>query len=79
MTTNPGPGVLSLIGHTLSWLGVACFAGLGALEFYGSIDSATSAPQQAAGAAMAMCWAIIPYVLARALDEAVGYNRPRQS
>ncbi len=39
------------------------------LEFFNSLISATSAPQQAAGAAMAMGWAVLPYVFARAADE----------
>ena len=39
------------------------------LEFFDSLMSAASAPQQAAGAAMAMCWAILPYVFARAAAE----------
>lgn len=39
------------------------------LEFFDSLISAASAPQQAAGAAMAMCWAILPYVFARAAAE----------
>jgi hypothetical protein len=38
------------------------------LEFFDSIISATSAPQQAAGAAMAMSWAVLPYVFARAAE-----------
>jgi hypothetical protein len=38
------------------------------LEFFDSLISATSAPQQAAGAAMAMSWAVLPYVFARAAD-----------
>ncbi|MGC2493272.1 hypothetical protein [Candidatus Binatus sp.] len=37
-------------------------------EFFNSLISATSAPQQAAGAAMAMCWAVLPYVFARAAE-----------
>ncbi len=38
------------------------------LEFFDSLISATSAPQQAAGAAMAMSWAVLPYVFARAAE-----------
>jgi hypothetical protein len=37
-------------------------------EFLNSLIAATSAPQQAAGAAMAMCWAVLPYVFARAVE-----------
>jgi hypothetical protein len=39
------------------------------LQFFDSLISATSAPQQAAGAAMAMGWAVLPYVFARAAEE----------
>jgi hypothetical protein len=37
-------------------------------EFLDTLTAATSAPQQAAGAAMAMCWAVLPYVFARAVE-----------
>ena len=43
-------------------------------EFFNSMASATSAPQQAAGAAMAMCWAVPPYILARAYQEIAQRN-----
>lgn len=46
-------------------------AGLGIIEFVGTLSGASSAPQQAAGAAMAVCWAVIPYVIARAVSEIV--------
>jgi hypothetical protein len=44
---------------------------LGIIEFVGTLSGASSAPQQAAGAAMAVCWAVIPYVIARAVSEIV--------
>jgi hypothetical protein len=40
----------------------------GALTFVEMYYLADSAPQQAAGAAMAATWAILPYVVARAGD-----------
>jgi len=43
---------------------------LGGLDFITTIG-APGAPQQAAAAAMALCWAIFPYIFARAADEMV--------
>lgn len=43
---------------------------IGGFEFFSAMTKAQSAPQQAAGAAMALCWAVLPYVLARAVQEA---------
>lgn len=51
----------------LIWLLVLLGAGLGGLELYDVVRTATGAPQQAAGAAMAMALAVIPYVVARAI------------
>ncbi len=42
---------------------------IGALDFIGTMGAAESAPQQAAGAAMAMAWAVLPYVCARAMEK----------
>lgn len=53
----------------LFW-GVSMLAAVAACAFgYLSIDAAESAPQQAAGAAMALLIAIGPYIFARSLDE----------
>lgn len=51
------------------WCGVIIGSVIGGMDFYSAINNAESAPQQAAGAAMALCWAIIPYCVARAWDE----------
>jgi hypothetical protein len=40
----------------------------GAIEFIISMSAAQSAPQQAAGAAMCLCYVIIPYCIARAVS-----------
>ena len=45
-------------------LGVAA----GGFELYSTMRLATSAPQQAAGAAMSLCYVVLPYVFARALE-----------
>lgn len=42
---------------------------IGGIQFFGTMLGASSAPQQAAGMAMAMGWCILPYVFARSLDE----------
>lgn len=52
----------------LMWAGVLGGTLIGGFQLLGTL-AATSAPQQAAGAAMAAAWAIIPYVFARACDE----------
>lgn len=43
------------------------------LDFFTSLGTANSAPQQAAAAAMALCWAVLPYIFARAVE---GLSRP---
>lgn len=53
-------------------IGVACFQ---ALELVGGLNAAESAPQQAAAAAMAAAWVIIPYVISRAVSELVGPSK----
>ncbi|MFN0102209.1 MAG: hypothetical protein ACKV2U_08975 [Bryobacteraceae bacterium] len=61
---------------TLLWVIAALGAIAGALELLFTIAGATTAPQQAAGGALACAMAVVPYVLARsiscgiALDEA---------
>jgi hypothetical protein len=72
------------------WFGVLAAASVGVFEF-GSLVAGTlsaamdaeakgpSAPQQAAVAAMALCWAVLPYVAVRAIDEALRpWLRPDQ-
>lgn len=41
----------------------------GAVQFFEAVSRAQSAPQQAAGAGMALCYAVIPYVLARVVEK----------
>lgn len=49
---------------------------VGALEFLSTLTRAQSAPQQAAGAAMAVAYALLPYIFARGMVELV--ERPAQ-
>ena len=42
---------------------------LGGVELLGVMVSAKSAPQQAAGSAQAVAFAVLPYCLARAIQE----------
>jgi sugar phosphate permease len=44
---------------------------IGGIDFLLGLAQATSAPQQAAGTGIALCWAVLPYVFARAADEMV--------
>jgi hypothetical protein len=46
----------------------ACIA---AVVFVGTIEAANGAPQQAAGAAMALCIAVIPYVFSRSIEKLI--------
>jgi hypothetical protein len=62
---KPGRSVLSVVCWILSFLG-SLAAGFQLLDTFAS---AKSAPQQAAGAALAAAIAIIPYCLARAVNE----------
>lgn len=56
--------------HVIRAFGGLAFLGaiIGALQLAGTMQSATGAPQQAAGAAMACAYAVIPYVLMRAVE-----------
>jgi hypothetical protein len=51
------------------------FAGF---QFLDALLSPMSAPQQAAAAAMALCWAVPPYVFARAVEGLVSAWRKTQ-
>jgi len=53
-------------------LGASVIAGL---MFWSGMQEATGAPQQAAGSAMALCIAIIPYCVARAVDGIAGTGK----
>lgn len=59
---------------------IAIFPLLGALaaavQVYGTHQSATGAPQQAAGMAMACAYAIVPYVFARSIEMATPAEGP---
>ncbi|HQP50264.1 MAG TPA: hypothetical protein PKX12_16180 [Spirochaetota bacterium] len=51
------------------WILTIVFSVIGALLFVGVLSSANGAPQEAAGAAMALCFSVIPYVISRAVSE----------
>ncbi|MCI0448164.1 MAG: hypothetical protein L0Y79_00060 [Chlorobi bacterium] len=40
--------------------------------FLAAMKSSSSAPQQAAGSAIALCYVVIPYCLARAIEKIIG-------
>lgn len=50
------------------WVATLLGAIIGGFQFLNAMLLATSAPQQAAGAAMALCWVVIPYVFSRAIE-----------
>ena len=52
----------------LFWIFTIIGAVLGGAYFLITLLGATSAPQQAAGAGMALCFVVIPYCLARAIE-----------
>lgn len=51
------------------WVVALLCAGYGAIDATWAIALANGAPQQAAGAAMGIAWAVIPYCAARAWTE----------
>jgi hypothetical protein len=57
------------------WILVMLGVVIGAFQFMIGIALATSAPQQAAQAAMALAWAVLPYVFVRAIDGIVRNER----
>lgn len=63
-TRPAGPGIVERVCWALALLS----AGFGMLELIFTMVRAESAPQQAAGAAMAVAFAVIPYCIARALQ-----------
>lgn len=65
------PGQSARVFVTICWVLSACGALMGAFTFM-EIWIQTGAPQQAAVAAMAIGWAVIPYCLARAVSEILG-------
>lgn len=50
------------------WLCTLIGVAIGALQFAMTMTASAGAPQQAAGAAMALCFAVIPYVFTRAIE-----------
>lgn len=54
---------------TLLWILTVIGALIGGLFLFVTLISANGAPQEAAGAALALGFAAIPYVLARAVSE----------
>ncbi|MEX1213311.1 MAG: hypothetical protein WEA36_10740 [Balneolaceae bacterium] len=61
--------IIMQVLSSLMWLGVIIGSIFGITFFYDSLMMAESAPQQAAGAAIAVASAVIPYCIARAIDE----------
>jgi hypothetical protein len=51
------------------WVVVAIASVLGGLTLFLTVGDANGAPQEAAGAAIAVALAVIPYCFARALSE----------
>ncbi len=60
-------GGLLVILERMAYAFTLVGAAMGGVEFVLIMKHAQSAPQQAGGGAMALCWAIIPYVFARAM------------
>lgn len=63
----------------LLYLIVLAGCAFGGMQFVLVLGAAESAPQQAAGAAMALGWAILPYVAVRAIDRMVASHRQAQT
>ncbi len=56
----------------LLWVVTAVAAAFGAFVFVTSTMAANGAPQEAAGAAMAVALAVIPYIFTRCMQELSG-------
>jgi hypothetical protein len=52
----------------ICWGATAGIAAFGLLTFANDLSNAESAPQQAAAAAMAVAWVVMPYVFTRAME-----------
>ena len=50
------------------WLSTGLFAVIAALIVFATLASAKGAPQEASGAVIALCCAVIPYVFTRAIE-----------
>jgi hypothetical protein len=59
----------------LLWVIAIVGVGVGAVTFVQGLVLADSAPQQAAQSAMALAFAVLPYVLARSVDQIVAIRR----
>lgn len=63
---------------TFFWI-IAILGSLaGGLTLFSTMLNATGAPQQAAGAAMACAFAVVPYVLARSIDGATNLDEAKK-
>lgn len=62
---------LSKVFHAFTILGAFIAAGL----FVFTMTKSKGAPQEAAGAAMSLCFVIIPYCFARAFDGIIGLDK----
>ncbi|MBC3421781.1 hypothetical protein [Pseudomonas sp. RW3S2] len=51
------------------WVVTIIMSLIGAIIGFTGMHAATSAPQEAAAAAMGLAWAVIPYCIAKALTE----------
>lgn len=51
------------------WVVTIIMSLIGAIIGFTGMHTATSAPQEAAAAAMGLAWAVIPYCIARAFTE----------
>jgi hypothetical protein len=52
----------------ISWIVTGAAACIALLQFIGSMNDANGAPQQAAGAAIALAIAVVPYIFTRAVE-----------
>ena len=64
---------------TFCWIITLICSALGGILLFDTFLSADSAPQQAAGAAMAVAIVVIPYVFSRAIAELLGSKGEEQN
>ena len=61
----PPPITAGIVLEAIAWIVTIACTGLGILILVTGMASAQSAPQEAVVCALAMCFAVLPYVVAR--------------
>lgn len=66
-------GCIKIISYLLAVAGTL----IGGFTLFNTVMFADSAPQQSAGATMALAWAVVPYCFARAIEKLTNEPPPQ--